>query len=58
MHKQVNIECDFIVGTGGMGSLEFKEMTYKKQQNDDIIKKLFLFLLKVFFFKLIISIYF
>jgi len=34
-----NIECDFIVGSRGIGSLESIELLYKKQQNNDIIKK-------------------
>lgn len=40
-----------------MAGLDCKESTYKKQQNNNIIKKLFLFLLKFFVFKLIICIF-
>lgn len=38
-HKQKNIVCDFIVGAKGMCSNDSKETMYKKQQNNDIIKK-------------------
>lgn len=37
----VNIVCEFIVGARGVFSPESKEMVYKKQQNNDIIKKYF-----------------
>lgn len=39
--------CDFIVGARGMYNLESKEMIYKKQQNNDIIKKYFVILIIV-----------
>ncbi|XP_003240109.1 endoribonuclease dcr-1 isoform X4 [Acyrthosiphon pisum] len=37
--NQVNIVCEFIVGARGIFSPDCKEMVYKKQQNNDIIKK-------------------
>lgn len=38
----VNIVCEFIVGARGIFSPDSKEMVYKKQQNNDIIKKYFI----------------
>jgi len=40
--NQVNIVCEFIVGARGIFSPDCKEMVYKKQQNNDIIKKYFI----------------
>ncbi|XP_026808824.1 endoribonuclease Dicer-like isoform X3 [Rhopalosiphum maidis] len=38
-YNQKNIICEFIVGARGIFSPDCKEMVYKKQQNNDIIKK-------------------
>jgi len=40
--NQVNIACEFIVGARGIINSDSKEMVYKKQQNNDIIKKYFI----------------
>ncbi|XP_027844608.1 endoribonuclease Dicer isoform X4 [Aphis gossypii] len=38
-YNQENIVCEFIVGARGIISPDSKEMVYKKQQNNDIIKR-------------------
>lgn len=41
-YKLKNIVCEFIVGARGILSPDCREMVYKKQQNNDIIKKYFI----------------